>query len=154
MIQSTVYNFKKIKKEKKEKNFYVIIVEEKKMSEKEKKIINYIQEKAPPYGDYHADSKKTGMETEKLIEINSLEYPGYILKKTFCIKIFRGEDSLVGEIEELELYAFGDKIEEIIHELKMDIVDLYEHYRNTENEKLGDKPRKWKKVLCENIDER
>jgi hypothetical protein len=77
-----------------------------------------------------------------------------ILKKTFCIKILKGEDTLVGEIEELELYAFGDNLEEIIHELKMDIVDLYEHYRNTKNEKLGDKPGKWKKILCEKIDER
>jgi hypothetical protein len=129
-------------------------VEEKKMNEKEKKIINYIQEQTPPYGDYHADYKKTGMETEKSIEINSLECPGYILKKPFCIKILREEDTLVGEIEELELYAFGDNKEEIIHELKMDLVDLYEHYRSINNEKLGDKPRKWKKILCEKIDER
>jgi hypothetical protein len=124
------------------------------MNEKEKKIINYIQEQTPPYGNYHADHKKTASETDKLIEINSLEYPGYILKKPFCIKILKGEDTLVGEIEELELYAFGDNIEKIIHELKLDIVDLYEHYRNTENEKLGDKPRKWKKILFEKIDER
>jgi hypothetical protein len=124
------------------------------MNEKEKKIINYIQEQTPHYGDYHADYKKTGMKTEKLIEINSLECPGYILKKPFFIKILKGEDMLVGEIEELELYAFGDKKEEIIHELKMDLVDLYEHYRSINNEKLGKKPRKWKDILCEKIDER
>ena len=124
------------------------------MNEKEKKIINYIQEQTPHYGDYHAYYKKTGMETEKLIEINSLECSGYILKKPFCIKILREEDTLVGEIEEVELYAFGDNQEGIINELKMDLVDLYEHYRSINNEKLGDKPRKWKKILCEKIDER
>ena len=136
------------------KFFYAIIGKEKKMNEKEKKIINYIQEQTPSYGDYHTDHKKTARETEKLIEINSLDSPDYTLKKTFCIKIVKGEDTLVGEIEELELYAFGDNIEEIIHELKMDIVDIYEHYRNTENKKPGDKPRKWKKLLYEKIDER
>ena len=117
------------------------------MNEKEKKIINYIQEQTPSYGDYHAVYKKTARETEKLIDINSLDNPDYILKKTFCVKILKGEDTLVGEIEELELYAFGNNLEEIIDELKMDIVDLFEHYRNTKNEKLGDKPRKWKKIL-------
>lgn len=124
------------------------------MNEKEKKIINYIQEQSPPYGDYHTDLKKKGMKMEKLIEINSLECSGYIVKKPFCIKILKGEDTLVGEIEELELYAFGDNKEEIIHELKMDLVDLYEHYRSINDEKLGDKPRKWKKILCEKIDGR
>jgi hypothetical protein len=128
-------------------------VEEKKMNEKEKKTINYIQEQTPPYSDYHTDLKKKGMGTEKLIEINSLECSGYILKKPFYIKILRGEDTLVGEIEELELYAFGDNNEEIIHELKMDLVDLYEHYCSINNEKLGDKPRKWKKILCEKIED-
>ena len=54
----------------------------------------------------------------------------------------------------MELYAFGDNNEEIIDELKMDLIDLYEHYRNIENEKLGDKPGKWKKILCEKIHER
>ena len=123
------------------------------MNDKEKKTINYIQEQTPSYGDYHTNYKKSGMETEKLIEINSLESSGYILKKPFCIKILRGEDTLVGEIEELELYAFGDNKEEIIHELKMDLVDLYEHYRSINNKKLGEKPVKWKKILFEKIDE-
>jgi hypothetical protein len=56
-------------------------VEEIKMNEKEKKIINYIQEQTPPYGDYHADYKKTARETEKLIDINSLDSPDYDIKK-------------------------------------------------------------------------
>ena len=124
------------------------------MNKKERKIINYIQEQKPLYGDYHADYKKIAREVEKLIEINSLECPDYILKKPFSIKILREEDTMVGEIDELELYAFGDNLEEIIHELKMDLVDLYEHYSSINNEKLGNKPGKWKKILCEKIDER
>lgn len=123
------------------------------MNEKRKKKVKYIHEKTPSYGDYHADYKTEG-ETEMLIEMNSLESPEYVLKKPFCIKILREEETIVGEIEELELYAFGDNQEEIIDELKMDLIDLYEHYRNIRSEKLGDKPRKWKKILCDKIDER
>jgi len=123
------------------------------MNEKKKNIMNYIHEETPSYGDYHADYKKTGGKTEKLIEINSLETPGYVLKKPFCIRILREKDTIVGEIEELELYAFGDNKEEIIDELKMDLIDLYEHYRHIKSEKLGDKPKMWKKILCKKIDE-
>jgi hypothetical protein len=123
------------------------------MNEKEKNIMNYIHEKTPSYGDYHAGYKTAG-KTETLIEIDSLESTDYVLKKPFCIKISREEETIVGEIRELELYAFGDNQEEIIDELKMDLVDLYEHYRNIKSEKLGDKPRKWKEILCDKIDER
>lgn len=72
--------------------------------------------------------------------------------RPICIKILREDETLVGEIQELELYAFGDNQEEIIDELKMDLVDLYEHYRNIKSEKPGDKPGKWKKILCDKID--
>ena len=59
----------------------------------------------------------------------------------------------MGEVKN-KYFPKPDFVKLVIDELKMDLVDLYEHYRNIKSEKLGDKPGKWKKILCDKIDER
>lgn len=71
-----------------------------------------------------------------------------ILGKDFPVLIYQDEDgNLMGEIRELELYAWGQNEEEIIQELESDILDMHEYLNEFEDCNLGKLPLKWKRYL-------
>ena len=87
-------------------------------------------------------------ENMKYIEINNLINFNYSLKRPIEVKIITnifGE--VIGDIEELELYSFGNDEFEVLRELNEDLTDLFEELINLRNENLGKYPKKWKKLL-------
>ena len=63
------------------------------------------------------------------------------------ISIIQEDDQFIGDIPTIELYAFGDSLNEVIYELREDIIDLYEELEATPNKHLSQNPRKWKAEL-------
>ncbi len=59
----------------------------------------------------------------------------YKLLEPFLVKFSFENNELIGEIKELELYAFGKSEIEIMNELKSDIIDLYEYYSEFRSKK-------------------
>ena len=89
---------------------------------------------------------------KKIIKkITILDNTGYKLLEPFLVKFSFENNELIGEIKELELYAFGKSEIEIMNELKLDIIDLYEYYSEFEDNELGKDPLKWKKILLKKI---
>jgi len=79
---------------------------------------------------------------DKLINFN------YTLSKPIKVRIIknlRGE--VIGDIEELELYSFGNDEFEVLRELNEELTDLFEDLINVEDQNLGKIPRKWKATL-------
>ena len=56
------------------------------------------------------------------------------------------KDSVVN-IEELEVYSYGDSEFEVLRELNEELVSLFEDLIGMEDKKLGKHPRKWKSIL-------
>jgi hypothetical protein len=76
----------------------------------------------------------------------------YSLKKPITVKLIktsRGE--VIGDIEELELYSFGDNEFDVLRELNEELTDLFEDLLSISDGDLGKFPRKWKSLLKEYI---
>jgi len=84
-------------------------------------------------------------------EISSLDSKKYKLKSPIYFEIKKIDNEMVGLIPELDLHAFGSSIDEIVSELKMDIIDLFEFYNSVPWDELGEEPKKWKEFLLETI---
>jgi len=85
------------------------------------------------------------------IVINELS-ENYVLKKSFRVFITEVDGELTGYIKELDLYSFEDNIEEIIAELKDDIVCLYEDLMSFNNKDLCEAPLEWKRIISEHVE--
>ncbi|MCK4763112.1 MAG: hypothetical protein KAW12_13030 [Candidatus Aminicenantes bacterium] len=94
---------------------------------------------------------KTKTGGEKFIVLNDLNDQHYKLKTPFRVKISIQDGELLGEIEELELYAFGESETGVLEELRSDLIDLYENFSQIDKENLGETPAKWKQILLTRI---
>ncbi len=54
---------------------------------------------------------------------------------------------VIGDIEELELYSYGDSQFEVLRELNEELVSLFEDLIGMEDRNLGKYPKKWKSIL-------
>ena len=77
----------------------------------------------------------------------SIAGAGFSLTDAISVDIDEDEDGLVGRIDDLGLYAFGESIPQIMAELQADIVDLYEDLSEVPDDTLGSRPRAWKQYL-------
>ncbi len=84
-------------------------------------------------------------------KIDTLINFNYRLKKPFKVKITKSEDEVLGEIEELELYSFGDNEFEILRELNQNLTEMYEYLSSKKDVNLGKFPLSWKRILLSNI---
>ena len=90
---------------------------------------------------------RTEKETIKFDTINTLINFKYDLIKNIPVKLKRTNGEVIGEIEELEIYAFGRDEFEVLREINEDVTDLFEELIETEDKKLGKFPKKWKNIL-------
>jgi len=89
--------------------------------------------------------------TSFIFYIYGLLNNNYIAIKPFEVKITSINSEIIGDIEELELYAYGDSEIDVIDELREDILDLYNYLINVKDENLGYYPRRWKQILMTQI---
>lgn len=78
----------------------------------------------------------------------------YSLKKPIQITMKFKKGEYLGELDELEIYCFGKNEEEVEKELISEIMDLFDHYQDINESKLGSKPGKWKKFLTDHIEKK
>lgn len=104
--------------------------------------LNYVN-KALNYGKELKIVEQTTIDT--LINFN------YTLKKPIKVKIIKSTSGVIGDIEELELYSFGDSEFEVLRELNEEVVSLFEDLTEIGNKNLGKYPRKWKSILNQYI---
>jgi hypothetical protein len=97
------------------------------------------------------DNKQKKFKKKFIKKITMLDNTGYKLLEPFPVNFSFKNHELIGQIKELELYAFGKSEEEIINELKLDIIDLYEYYSEFNDNDLGKDPLKWKQILLKKI---
>ncbi len=71
----------------------------------------------------------------------------YTLKKPIEVKIIKDTSGVIGDIEELELYSYGDNEFEVLRELNEELVFLFEDLIKMEDKNLGKYPKKWKSIL-------
>lgn len=80
-------------------------------------------------------------------EIDTLINFNYTLKKPIKVKITKNTSGVIGDIEELELYSFGNSEFEVLRELNEEVVFLFEDLIEMEDRNLGKYPKKWKSIL-------
>ena len=90
--------------------------------------------------------KKNVIHTE-FIEIKTLIDSGYELIKPIKVKIIKNNNEVIGDIEELEIYSFGENEFEVLRELNEEITDLFDDIIKLNEKNLGKYPKKWKAIL-------
>lgn len=83
--------------------------------------------------------------------INTLINFKYELKKPIPVRLIREGNELIGEINELEMYSFGNDEFEVLKELNEEITELFEMLINIEDSNLGKYPKNWKSTLKQYI---
>lgn len=104
--------------------------------------------------EYKLLDESSSKYSEYIIPIKDLDNLKYKLKNPLDITFKVEDDNMIGEISELDIYAFGEKESDIIEEIKEDVVDLYEELEHLSKGQLGTLPTKWKNILSQKIQTR
>ena len=83
----------------------------------------------------------------EFVEIKTLIDSGYELIKPIKVKIIKNNNEVIGDIEELEIYSFGESEFEVLRDLNEEITDLFDDLIKLNDKNLGKYPRKWKAIL-------
>lgn len=76
--------------------------------------------------------------------------PQYRIIKRLPIKISLTEDGeFIGDMPDLEIYAFGSSRDEVLSEIREELIDLYETL--AEENTLGRHPQRWKQILQQSV---
>jgi hypothetical protein len=89
----------------------------------------------------------------KIIALNTLQSPGYILRKPIYITIEIEVDKVIASLDDIEAFAYADTEYEEISHLCKEIVSVYEDLKE-DKDNLGKLPGKWLAFLDEVIDGR
>ncbi len=87
----------------------------------------------------------------KVLPINSLKHPNYVLRKPLYITIEMDKNSVISSLDEIEAFAYADTEFEAINLLCDEIIALYEDLKN-DRTNLGKLPAKWLAYLEEFIE--
>ena len=87
----------------------------------------------------------------KIIPLNILKHPKYILIKPVYITIEMEKDVIIASFDDIEAFAYGDTEFEAINQLCEEIINIYEDLRE-DRENLGKFPKKWLTFLEEVIE--
>lgn len=101
--------------------------------------------------NYIDNSFKYYLQEEVNTTIDTLINFQYKLNTPIKVKIVKNSQGIIGEIEDLELYSFGDNEFEVLRELNEDVTYLFEDLVNMKDENLGKFPKKWKYLLKQYI---
>lgn len=86
---------------------------------------------------------------ERETDISELIDFKYELIKPLKVKLKREGFEIIGEIPELNIYAFGDSDFEVLREINKEVTELFEELSTLSDNQLGSRPKKWKVVLSE-----
>lgn len=87
----------------------------------------------------------------KIIALNTLQHPRYILKKPIYITIEIEKDIVIASLDDIEAFAYADTEYEAINHLCEEIVSVYEDLKEDKGN-LGRLPKKWLAFLEEVIE--
>jgi hypothetical protein len=79
--------------------------------------------------------------------ITDLGSDKFRLLKPFSLLITKENGEYKTEYSPLELYAFGDSKEDVIDEMKDDLLDLCENIFSQNEDNLGRFPKIWKRII-------
>jgi hypothetical protein len=86
----------------------------------------------------------------RIIPLNSLKHPDYILKTPVYISIEQDKDMVIASLDDIEAFAYADTEFEAINLLCEEIITLYEDLK-ADRKSLGKLPAKWLAYLEEII---
>ncbi len=86
----------------------------------------------------------------KIIPLNSLKNPNYILKRPIYITVEYEKNTVIASFDDIEAFAYADTEYEALNSLCEEIINLYEDLIDDRNN-LGLLPEKWLKYLEEII---
>lgn len=98
-----------------------------------------------------SDISPTDNNLERIVDLSELIDYKFNLIKPLTVKIIRENLDFIGEISNLEIHAFGDSEIEVLREVNRDVTELFEELFDLDENQLGTKPSKWKKILSEHI---
>ncbi len=89
----------------------------------------------------------------KIIPLNTLQHPKYVLKRPVYITIEIEKNTVIASLGDIEAFAYADTEYEAINNLCNEIVNVFEDLKD-EKENLGILPGKWLDFLEEVIEQR
>ena len=89
----------------------------------------------------------------KIIPLNTLKHPKYILRKPVYITIEMGKDVIIASLDDIEAFAYADTEFEAINRLCEEIINIYEDLQE-DRKNLGKFPKKWLAFLEEIIEKK
>jgi hypothetical protein len=114
--------------------------------------INFSSPSSVNFTIYPLINLRASVESHEFINLYELIDYKYKLKKPIKVKIIRDGSEIVGEIPELDIYAFGDTPFEVLREINRDVTELFEEIFSLGEEQLGTAPKEWKKILDDYIE--
>lgn len=89
----------------------------------------------------------------KILALNTLHRPDYILKKPIYITIEIEKDKVIASLDDIEAFAYADTEYEAINHLCEEIVSVFEDLKE-DKANLGILPKKWLAFLEEVIEDK
>lgn len=89
----------------------------------------------------------------KIIALNTLQHPCYILKKPIFITIEIEKDSVIASLDDIESFAYAETEYEATKHLCEEIINIYEDLKDDKGN-LGVLPRNWLAFLEEVIEKK
>lgn len=89
----------------------------------------------------------------KIIPLNTLKHPHYILKKPIYITIEMEKDIIIASLDDIEAFAYADTEFEAVNRLCEEIINIYADLKK-DRRKLGVLPQKWLRYLEEIIEDK
>lgn len=89
----------------------------------------------------------------KVIALNTLKHPHYVLKRPIYITIEVDKAVFIANLDDIEAFAYGDTEYEAINCLCEEIINVYEDLKD-DRENLGPLPKKWLEYLEDVIENR
>jgi hypothetical protein len=117
-------------------------------------LFNWTQTSLLDYTNLHGVVKDEDIQSVEYTQIDKLINFNYTLRKPIKVRIIKNlSGEVIGDIEELELYSFGNNEFEVLREINEELTDLFEDLRDVGDDNLGKFPKKWKAILKKYINE-
>jgi len=87
----------------------------------------------------------------KIIPLNTLKKPHFVLKKPIYITIEKEKDVVVASLDDIEAFAYADTEFEAVNHLCEEIINIYMDLKE-DRDALGSIPQKWLQYLEEIIE--
>ncbi len=89
----------------------------------------------------------------KIVALNSLKHPKYVLERPIFITIEADKDAVIATLDDIEAFAYADTEFEAVNNLCNEIVSIFEELRE-DRHSLGPLPKRWLDYLKDTIKSR